>query len=265
MNKPKLFQHPMFGELPVIIVNGIELFGATEAAKALSFSNPYTAIPNHVENDDLTDQEVIDSLGRKQQKKFINESGLYDLIFGAAKQGNNQEIKEKAKAFKRWVTSEVLPSIRKTGSYSMVKDSYMIEDHVERAERWIEEAKERKALMLENKKKETLINALQPKASYCETVLQSKSLLATTIIAKDYGMTAQALNKLLLEYGVQYKVSDCWVLKGKYDKQGYTQSKTQIIDEERSKTHMYWTQKGRLFLYEFLKSKGIIPVIERAA
>jgi len=117
LNKPQLFNHPVFGSLPVLIIENDEWFGATEAAKALSFSNPYTAIPNHVDDDDLTDQEVIDSIGRKQVKKFINESGLYNLIFGAAKQGNNPEIKEKAKAYKRWVTSEVLPSIRKHGAY----------------------------------------------------------------------------------------------------------------------------------------------------
>lgn len=119
MNTPQIFTHPVFGELPSIVINDAELFGATEAAKGLSFSNPYTALKNHVDEDDLTHQEVIDSLGRVQRKKFVNESGLYSLIFGAAKQGNNSEIKEKAKAFKKWVTSEVLPSIRKTGSYQV--------------------------------------------------------------------------------------------------------------------------------------------------
>lgn len=117
MNDVQVFNHPMFGDIPAMIVESVELFGATEAAKALVFSNPYAAISNHVEIDDLTDHEVIDSLGRKQKKKFVNESGLYDLIFGAAKQGNNSEIKERAKKFKRWVTSEVLPSIRKHGAY----------------------------------------------------------------------------------------------------------------------------------------------------
>lgn len=117
MNQIKSFNHEMFGTLPIVVVNEIEWFGATEAAKALSFSNPYTAIPNHVDEDDLTVQEVIDNLGRKQNKKFINESGLYSLIIGAAKQGNNNEIKENAKQFKRWVTSDVLPSIRKHGAY----------------------------------------------------------------------------------------------------------------------------------------------------
>ncbi|MGG1601103.1 phage antirepressor [Paenibacillus naphthalenovorans] len=117
MNQPQVFNHYIFGDLPVIIVNGVEWFGTTEAAKALSFGNPYDAIKNHIEEDDLAVHEVIDSLGRAQQKKFTNESGLYSLIFGAAKQGNNPEIQNKAREFKRWVTSEVLPTIRQHGAY----------------------------------------------------------------------------------------------------------------------------------------------------
>jgi len=116
-NITQIFNHPIFGELSAIVVNGMEWFGATEAAKALRFGNPYDAIKNHIEEDDLAVHEVIDSLGRTQQKKFTNESGLYSLIFGAAKQGNNPEIQAKAKEFKRWVTSEVLPTIRQHGAY----------------------------------------------------------------------------------------------------------------------------------------------------
>lgn len=118
MNQLQTFNNNMFGELPVIIVDGVEWFGATEAATALTFSNPYKAIDNHVETEDLTVHTVLTN-GGQQNKKFINESGLYALIFGAAKQGNNPEIKDKAKAYKRWVTSEVLPAIRKNGSYGV--------------------------------------------------------------------------------------------------------------------------------------------------
>lgn len=118
MNQLKVFPHSQFGELPAIAVNGTEWFGATEAAKALSFSDPYTAIRNHVDDEDLLVQPVLTE-GGTQNKKLVNESGLYSLIFGAAKQGNNSEIREKAKQFKRWITHEVIPAIRKTGSYSV--------------------------------------------------------------------------------------------------------------------------------------------------
>lgn len=126
MNQLTNFNHAMFGELPVIIINDIEWFGATEAAKALSFSRPHDAISNHVESEDSAVHAVLTN-GGNQNKKFINESGLYSLIIGAAKQGNNKEIKENAKKFKRWVTSEVLPSIRKTGSYQIAQPQTHLE------------------------------------------------------------------------------------------------------------------------------------------
>lgn len=117
MTKLQTFHNEIFGELPVLLIDGIEWFGAAEAATALSFSKPLDAISNHVDDDDSAIHGVTDRLGRKQNKKFINESGLYSLIIGAAKQGNNPEIKSKAKAYKKWVTGEVLPSIRKHGGY----------------------------------------------------------------------------------------------------------------------------------------------------
>ncbi|WP_080833263.1 BRO-N domain-containing protein [Cohnella massiliensis] len=120
MSNHQIFNHQTFGELPVIVINGMEWFGATEAARALSFSDPYKAITNHVDEEDSTVRPVLTD-GGQQNKKFINESGLYSLVFGAAKQGNNADIQAKAKEFKRWVTREILPTIRRTGSYSVDK------------------------------------------------------------------------------------------------------------------------------------------------
>lgn len=116
MNKTQIFNHEAFGDLPVIVIDGEEWFGATEVARALSFSDPYKAINNHVDSEDSTVHPVLTE-GGQQSKKFINESGLYSLIFGASRQGNNPDIRDKAKAFRKWVTSEVLPSIRKHGAY----------------------------------------------------------------------------------------------------------------------------------------------------
>lgn len=120
MNEIQIFSHEAFGSLPVVIINGIEHFGANEAANSLGFADPQKSIKNHVEPEGWTTYPVPTNSGT-QQKKFLNESGLYELIFGAAKQGKNKEIQMKAKQYKRWVTSEVLPSIRKTGSYSTEK------------------------------------------------------------------------------------------------------------------------------------------------
>ncbi|MFB7301709.1 phage antirepressor KilAC domain-containing protein [Heyndrickxia sporothermodurans] len=107
------------------------------------------------------------------------------------------------------------------------------------------------------------VHELKPKASYYDLVLQNKSLLSVSKIAKDYGMSAIALNKKLHNLGVQYKQGDIWLLYSKYQDKGYTQTTTHVIDSETSKISTKWTQKGRLFIYDLLKREGILPVIER--
>lgn len=108
-------------------------------------------------------------------------------------------------------------------------------------------------------------NELKPKATYYDMVLQNKSLLSVSKIAKDYGMSARALNKKLHELGVQYKQGDIWLLYAKYQDKGYTQTTTHVIDADHSRVTTKWTQKGRLFIYELLKQHGILPLIERAS
>ena len=106
------------------------------------------------------------------------------------------------------------------------------------------------------------LQELQPKATYYDLVLQNTSLLSITQIAKDFGLSARRLNQILKDKGVQYKQSDQWFLYQKYADKGYTSSKTTALDAERSVMHTYWTQKGRLFIYELLKSINILPLIE---
>lgn len=122
-------------------------------------------------------------------------------------------------------------------------------------------------LRLESKIKDQQIAELTPKATYYDLILQCKDLLSVTEIAKDYGMSATGFNKMLYEFGIQYKQSGVWFLYAKYQSEGYTQTKTQNYNRpdgtQGSRTHMYWTQKGRLFLYDFLKSKDVLPMIER--
>jgi anti-repressor protein len=107
------------------------------------------------------------------------------------------------------------------------------------------------------------IAELQPKASYYDLILQNKNTVPITQIAKDYGMSGRKFNELLHELGVQYKFRKTWLLYQQYAECGYTQSRTYAIDESRSVMHTYWTQKGRLFLYDLLKNEGILPVIEQ--
>ncbi|MCY7692726.1 phage antirepressor KilAC domain-containing protein [Bacillus safensis] len=110
---------------------------------------------------------------------------------------------------------------------------------------------------------EQQVNELKPKATYYDMVLQNKSLLSVSKIAKDYGMSAIKLNKLLHELGVQYKQGDIWLLYAKHQDKGYTQTHTHVIDADKSKVQTKWTQKGRLFIYELLKQHGFLPLIER--
>ena len=107
------------------------------------------------------------------------------------------------------------------------------------------------------------IAEMQPKASYYDLILQNKNTVPITQIAKDYGMSGRKFNELLHELGVQYKFRKTWLLYQQYAECGYTQSRTYAIDESRSVMHTYWTKKGRLFLYDFLKSEGILPIMEQ--
>ena len=136
------------------------------------------------------------------------------------------------------------------------------------ADKTIASLKDRcKMLGNEIEKKTELIETMQPKVSYYDLILQCAGLLSTTEIAKDYGMSAKSFNSLLHGLGVQYKQGERWFLYSAYECFGYTQSKTHNIPNpdgtQIAKTHMYWTQKGRLFLYDLLKEHGCIPSIEK--
>src|SRR5699024_5657303 len=134
------------------------------------------------------------------------------------------------------------------------KPSYMIDDPVKRAEKWIEEQKEKQVVEAENKR-------LKPKATYHDLILQSNTLLTAKKISKDLGIGAPTLNKKLNELGVQYKKGHRWYLYHKYQDKGYTQSKTFAVSADESKDHMYWTQKGKKFILDLLEEKeGIVPV-----
>ncbi|WP_407346409.1 phage antirepressor KilAC domain-containing protein [Lactococcus petauri] len=121
---------------------------------------------------------------------------------------------------------------------------------------------ENNQLQLETSVQKQQIAELQPKASYYDWVLQTKGLLAISVIAKQYGKSAQWLNKLLHELGIQYKQGKVWLLYQKYAEQGYTKTNFAPDDAERLHPHTYWTQKGMLFIYETLKKEHILPLVE---
>lgn len=134
------------------------------------------------------------------------------------------------------------------------KPSYMIDDPIKRAEQWISEQQEVKSLTNENKK-------LKPKATYHDLVLQSNTLLTTTQVAKDLGIGAPTLNKKLHELGVQYKKGHRWYLYHKHQDKDYAHSKTYAVSADETKDYMYWTQKGKQFIFDLLEEKeDILPV-----
>lgn len=242
-------------EVRTVTIDNNPYFSNADVCKILDINNPSQAL-KRLKQDGVITNEVIDGLGRKQDMKFVSESNLYKLIF--------QSKKKEAEAFTDWVTSEVLPAIRKHGLYA-------IDDLLENPDMAIaalQKLKEERQLRLQAQEevaqKNQIIQELQPKATYYDLVLQNKSLVAISVIAKDYGMSAKKLNKILHELKIQFKQGKTWLLYQKYAGKGYTQSKTHTIDADYSKMHTYWTQKGRLFLYDLLKNKkGILPLIEQ--
>lgn len=258
LNNLQVFNNTEFGEISVLVENGRELFPATECARMLGYTNPHKAIIDHCKN--AVSICTNDSLGRQQSMNFIPEGDLFRLI-----------VKSKlpaAEKFERWVFDEVLPTIRKYGFYATDR---VIDDMLANPDYGIKlftelkfEREKRRALEIETAQNKQIICELQPKASYYDLILQNKSVMAISKIAKDYGMSGKAFNVLLHDLGVQFKMGEIWLLYQHYANQGYTQSKTHIVNAEKSIMHTYWTQKGRLFIYDILKNKcGIFPVIER--
>ena len=262
MNELQIFKNQEFGEIRSLEINGEPYFVGKDIANILGYGRSDNAIRSHVEEEDkLTHQ--ISASGQMRNMTIINESGLYSLIMSS-----KLPI---AKKFKRWVTSEVLPQIRKHGAYltdKKIEDVLTNPDTIIRLATDLKrEREEKKKLQLENTQNRQIIGELKPKADYTDKILKSKNTMAVTAIAKDYGMSAIELNKILHDLKIQYKQSGQWFLYEKYQRCGYTHSKTtEYIRRDGSvgsNLNTEWTQKGRLFLYDKLKEYGIIPTIEK--
>ena len=229
------------------------LFLAKDVAEWIEHSKPSIMIDTVDEDEKL--RETIFTSGQNREVWFLTENGLYEVLM--------QSRKPLAKEFKKKV-KEILKSIRKHGLYAI--DDLL--NNPDMAIAALQKLKKERRLRLQAQEeiaqKNQIIQELQPKASYYDLVLQNKSLVAISVIAKDYGMSAKKLNKILHELKIQFKQGNTWLLYQKYAGKGYTQSKTHTIDADYSKMHTYWTQKGRLFLYDLLKNKkGILPLIEQ--
>lgn len=194
---------------------------------------------------------------------FLPENMVYRLGFKASN--------EVAQKFQAVLADEVLPAIRKHGAYmtpEKIEEALLNPDTLIRLATELKAEREaRKHAELEAASAKQVIGELKPKADYTDRILASKGTVTTTAIAKDYGMSATGFNKRLHDLHVIHKIGKQWFLYAKYQAKGYTHSK--IFDFIHSdgmpdcNMQMEWTQKGRLFLYEFLKNHGFLPMIER--
>ena len=259
-NHLQIFSSPEFGEVRTKVdEKGEPWFCAKDVCDALGYKRSRDAIEQHVEEDEAVKHRLIDSLGRKQLTTFINESGLYSLIMSSKL--------ENAKRFRHWVTSEVLPAIRKRGAYftnDALERALREPDFLIKLATEIKHERQQKEMYAQKctEQGET-IKQLEKQSAYVEHVLQSTALLNINQIAQDYGISAQCLNSLLRQHEIQYKSNKQWILYAKYKDKGYVHSTTHILDNGIVVMHTQWTQKGRLFLYEQLKSWGFYPIMEQ--
>jgi anti-repressor protein len=217
----------------------------------------YTSIRWETLNSYCSDFGFLNKLGKED---YIPESLFYML---GMKAGNERALK-----YQRWLAIEVLPSLRKHGMYAIDEIINNPDLAIQALTALKEERDKNKQLVTEVKVKTQLIGELKPKADYVDRILQNQGLVTITQIAKDYGMSGQAMNELLHELKVQFKQSGQWLLYSEYHDMGYTHSKTVDITHKDGtldvKMNTKWTQKGRLFLYELLKNNGYLPVIEQS-
>ncbi|MHB9649296.1 phage antirepressor [Weissella paramesenteroides] len=235
-------------------IDGTPYFVAKDIAYLLDVKNSRDVISNL--DEDEKGVGLIDTPGGKQKMNVITESGVYEFI-GASR-------KPAAENAKRWLRKEVLPSIRKHGAYltnDKIEEILLSPDTLIKVATELKNEREKNVLLTQQ------VSESRPKADYYDKIMQSKSLVTITQIAKDYGWSAKQMNDKLHSLGVQYKIGGQWVLYSKYQDKGYTFSTTVDITKRDGssdvKMNTKWTQKGRVFIYNLLKVDDILPTIEQ--
>lgn len=263
MNEIQIFNYNS-SEVRTIQKDGEPWFVLKDVCEVFGETN-YRRVSGRLEDDEKGVSQIA-TPGGLQNMTVINEAGLYSALFmmqpEKARGVSDEYIAERQaqlKAFKRWVTHEVLPAIRKTGMYLSPKiDSAMLYRVAEELE---QKEKEVIALTAENERQRQVIQDYEPKMQYLDTILASRGTMATTQIAADYDLTARQLNKILHDAGIQHNVNGQWILYRKHMGMGYTKSETIPItrSDGRPDTKIFtrWTQKGRLLIHDILTSNGI--------
>ena len=242
MNEIQIFQNQEFGAIRTLSnEQGEPLFCAKDVAEALGYKLARKAVQDHVDRDDVLKRNLIDSLGRKQLTFFINESGLYSLILSSKL--------DSAKRFKHWVTSEVLPSIRKQGGYMVARPDESDEVIMARALQIMQATLQRR---------DEQIAQLKPRADYADHVLDSISCFTVTQIGKELGMTGHDLNVLLCSHKIQYVQSGQYLLYADYARQGLAKNRNfeyhTAEGELKTRTYLVWTERGRDFIHRLVNS-----------
>lgn len=255
MTDLQIFNNDRFGQVRIVPVDGELMFVAKDVCDCLEITKHRDAI-SRLDSDERGSVK-LDTPGGKQDVAAINEYGLYNLVLSSRK--------PEAKEFKRWITHDVIPSIRKTGSYSLAVPKSLPEALRAYANE-VELHNATKAIVAQQ---EQQIAEFKPVKDYVDKILSSKSCLTITQIAADYGMSAQELNKILHEAGLQRKVGDQWILYKQHMSKGFTKSETFTFCRSDgrldSKITTKWTQKGRLEIHNILSKLDIHAVCENVA
>lgn len=264
MNELQIFNNSEFGQLRTVTINDEPWLVGKDVAAALGYSDTFGALKKHVDDEDKQNCQN-DSFESNRGMTVINESGMYSLVLSSKL--------PTAKKFRRWVTSEVIPSIRKHGAYittdTLDKMIATPEFGIKLLTALKDEQEKNRALEAENALQKQAIADFEPIKQYVDTILESKGTLATTQIAADYGMSAQQLNRVLKEEGIQWNVNGQWILRKKYMGMGLTSSKTiqftHADGRPDTRVQTVWTQKGRIRIHEILTARGITAVMDREA
>ena len=276
-NQIQVFNSPQFGDVRIVLGEDNEpRFCLKDVCNVLGLQN--SAVMRRLDKGVTTNHPLLTS-GGNQMVTFVNEDGLYDVILDSRK--------PEAKAFRKWVTSDVLPSIRKNGAYmtdNALEQALTDPDFGIRLLTNLKKEKQmRRELELKTQEQQALLiqkderieeldkenKKLAESSEYCRKVLQADSLVPITQIAQDYGTTANAMNEYLHQNGIQYKKNDKgpWIIYAQFIANGYVHSETFLYTDSKGIDHVKnntkWTQKGRLFLYKWFKKRNILPVTER--
>ena len=252
MNELQIFKNPEFGEIRTAKQGNEVLFIAVDVCKALDIKNVTQAL-SRLDGDERS----MLNIGRQGDTNAVNEYGLYSLVLSSRK--------PTAKAFKRWVTHEVLPTIRKTGGYLTPEK---VEEVLSNPDTIIKLATEIKNLRTENAIQKQQIAEFKPVKDYVDTILSSTDTVTVTQIAADYGLSARALNKILWEEKLIHNVNGQWILYKRWMNKGFTKSETIEVTRKDGSPKIVmntkWTQKGRLKIHEVLKAEGYVALMDKS-